>query len=1713
VPAPGSFPARQSRVLAQSGLVKQPRLDPNTAASAATSGDDYDGDPLAIAVTGSSGPVDWFDSGPGSLSTPGMPEVSGMEGEGVVYPGESLTAYASVYAFDDTCAEGSCTPTSQPMEVSWEVDCNGGESTYTDTQIVDAPGVASSWADPSVPGALASLQFTVDPAQCAIPYGPRSSYAVSENFWVNVYAFPVGSTFENSIEWYLTDGYELQNVPPAELRGCPGAGNSAGFATITPVCGDPVDTSSGAFADSFTDATLNTAGYPLAVSRDYSSAIPASGPLGPGWTMPWFASLSADSSTGDVTFNAENGSQFVYTSNGNGTFAAPPGAESVLKQASSGGYTLTTPQNDILAFDSSGRLATEQDPTGRGLTFSYNGSGQLAQVADAAGQSIALTWSNSLLSGVKLPDSQALSYAYTNGRLTSVTTPGGSNGATTSYAYDSSGRLDSIKDPDGNYSARNTYDSSGQVTSQEDGAGNTTTFSYTTTTDGLPETDVTDPNGGITSFVYADSLPVETIDPLGGETSYVYDAALQLNMVGDPLNNDTTTTHDTRGNLLTQTDPLGDEQQWTYDPSNNMLSSTDADGSATHYTYNDMDEVTSVTMPSGGKTTYTYDSSGNLTSTVDPRGNVSGANATSYATTDTYNDAQQLTSETDPDGNKTSYTYDAMGYPLTMTDPRGQMTTYGYDSAERQNSVQAPDGGTTRSAYDLAGNLVAQTDADGNATAYTYDADNRVARVTDALGNSATYGYDSDGNAVTFKDARGITSTTTYDTDNRPTKITYSDGTPSVTETYDKDGNVTGVTDATGSRTMSYDAAGHLTGTAGPGSGSFGYTYDAQGNVTSRAYPDTTKVSYQYNSDGEISSMSTGSSTTAYSYDPAGNLVSTAEPNGVTEARNYDDAGQLTGIADTRSGTTLDSYGLTLNQDGQPSQVSEIANGAAQPTQYYTFDSVGRLTSACGSSSGTSACSAASSGTATGVAPDPVAAVPKGAVTNGEAGLCMDDSGGATTNGNKVDIYSCNGGTGQQWTIESNGTIELGGSCLDIKGAGTTNGSLIDLYTCVGQANQQWKAGSNNSLVNPVSGMCLSDPNASTTNGTQLIIAPCNGQTQQRWRTPSSGLAPAGALSSGLSGKCLDDASAASTDGNKVDISSCTGGPGQDWTVQADGTVRVFGKCLDVKGAGTANSTLVDLYTCNGQANQIWEAGPPGYLVNPASGKCLDDPGSSTTNGTQLNIYTCVGGAANEVWTLPTTTVPAVPASVKVTAGAGSAALTWTPPSAAGGSALTGYTITAAPGGATATAGPYAAGATVAGLTPGTAYTFTITASNGVGSSTTAATSAVTPDNETTWSYDQAGNTIGTETDGLTTANTYNADEQLTQAVTGASTTSYGYDADGDLTTAGGETYGYDGAGQMNKAVTPAGTFSYSYDSQGDLSATDLNGSLIQGTVWDTNDTLPTAAEDTGPTGATVNDYVYGEGGNLAVLSGGNIDYAIRDWLGSVTGLLNSSGNQVSTTSYSPYGVASTTVSAAGSPVSGLGFAGSYTVPGNLSLDDMHARDYSPGTGTFTATDPWVSVSNQPYAYASDDPVGGTDPTGLITCPNWVPGCGVVTDLQHGLARAGGWFLTQLACATGVVNGIYVTTPRGVTYKIPEGWTSEPSRTNKGIIFRPPGSEGNANTIRIMEPTSRYPNGYVVIYNSEGQPVDYNLKSHTGPDATHIEEDEEGPFPELPLDG
>jgi hypothetical protein len=97
----------------------------------------------------------------------------------------------------------------------------------------------------------------------------------------------------------------------------------------------------------------------------------------------------------------------------------------------------------------------------------------------------------------------------------------------------------------------------------------------------------------------------------------------------------------------------------------------------------------------------------------------------------------------------------------------------------------------------------------------------------------------------------------------------------------------------------------------------------------------------------------------------------------------------------------------------------------------------------------------------------------------------------------------------------------------------------------------------------------------------------------------------------------------------------------------------------------------------------------------------------------------------------PTTTttipnVPGAPTNVQATSGASSAVVTFTAPSADGGSAIFGYTVTSIPGGIVSSS--IESPITVTGLTNGTPYTFTVTATNEVGEGEASApTNSVTP--------------------------------------------------------------------------------------------------------------------------------------------------------------------------------------------------------------------------------------------------------------------------------------------------------------------------------------------------------------------------------------------------
>ncbi len=147
-------------------------------------------------------------------------------------------------------------------------------------------------------------------------------------------------------------------------------------------------------------------------------------------------------------------------------------------------------------------------------------------------------------------------------------------------------------------------------------------------------------------------------------------------------------------------------------------------------------------------------------------------------------------------------------------------------------------------------------------------------------------------------------------------------------------------------------------------------------------------------------------------------------------------------------------------------------------------------------------------------------------------------------------------------------------------------------------------------------------------------------------------------------------------------------------------------------------SDTADLNDVTSGSNDIWEAQgvmcSVTYYCNGVAG--YDGPtGLGTPNGTAA-------------FAAPHTAAPGKPTSVIATAGNASASVAWTAPASNGGSAITLYTVTASDGTHTCTWTSGLLSCTVGGLTNGQAYTFTVTATNGVGTGlASAASNSVTP--------------------------------------------------------------------------------------------------------------------------------------------------------------------------------------------------------------------------------------------------------------------------------------------------------------------------------------------------------------------------------------------------
>lgn len=250
---------------------------------------------------------------------------------------------------------------------------------------------------------------------------------------------------------------------------------------------------------------------------------------------------------------------------------------------------------------------------------------------------------------------------------------------------------------------------------------------------------------------------------------------------------------------------------------------------------------------------------------------------------------------------------------------------------------------------------------------------------------------------------------------------------------------------------------------------------------------------------------------------------------------------------------------------------------------------------------------------------------PTGPVRLDEDGLCLDDTGNSSANGNKVQLWSCNGDTAQNWTYAEDGTLRIHGKCLDDTGYGTKTGTKLQLWSCTNRTNQMWTYADAASLDNTLAGLCLTAPYG-TRNGTQAELGGCGG-TGDAWTLP------AGEIMSGLPSECITDSGGGTANGTEIVLGTCADSSAQRWTVDPDGTIRIFGKCLSLAAAAEGSGAI--LWSCGTGQGQQWNLPDADVLGTAISGLgySLESPTGETGSGTQLVLGSDGGAGANwHIW-------------------------------------------------------------------------------------------------------------------------------------------------------------------------------------------------------------------------------------------------------------------------------------------------------------------------------------------------------------------------------------------------------------------------------------------------------------------------------------------------
>jgi len=556
---------------------------------------------------------------------------------------------------------------------------------------------------------------------------------------------------------------------------------------------------------------------------------------------------------------------------------------------------------------------------------------------------------NPMLSGITVPHpndatqtaSATINYG-TDGRVTSEVD---GNGNTTAFTYNPSSTLVQTLNTSNVVETQYTalYDSQGRDTGTVDAIGNqTAAISYGDSNNPDKPTRVTDAASRTTNIAYEPNGygNVSTItSPRGVTTHYAYDYSVwpfgllhqsyeSVGSGGALVNHPPTTlwylSGYERAGLVSE-----------IDSPHPMVSSTWAGATtvASYLTYNAFGDVTSVTVP--GHNGYS-----SLSTTL---------NYTTDGTNYSQNVARgQVVSVTDPTGAVSSFRYDARGNQYGVRDALNHVSTATYDLADNVTSQTLPPTGQTGSgasyvtlAYNYLGGMLKTTnsyDESGSGTPFrsvttNYDAEGRTLSVGGAT-EPVSYTYTSFDAPKTLSDGSGHTTTYSYNSRGLLTQIVRPLG------------NAASGLDVV--KLMNYAPDGQLLSeTDGRGLTTNIAHNDPDGEVSQVTLPDET-ITLSRDAWGRLTGRSDASGGQTYAYSDADALLSTTTnytglPS-LTLANQYEADGTRSSLSGP-TGSPTAAINLSYGFDGRGS-LTQLNDNAQNLVSQWSYDAGARLSGA-----------------------------------------------------------------------------------------------------------------------------------------------------------------------------------------------------------------------------------------------------------------------------------------------------------------------------------------------------------------------------------------------------------------------------------------------------------------------------------------------------------------------------------------------------------------------------------------------------------------------------------------------------------------------------------------------------------------------------------------------------------------------------------------------